>query len=124
MFFTDFSLHLNDLNTKLQGFDKTIDVMFDNLKVFEIKLKIFKRDVDSGTFKYFPNLQKHMADLEIHEIQTFRAFKCNFEASVIQLLNNYLKDLLSSDHLKNCKIHKMCRQCNIRQTEIGKVAMD
>jgi hypothetical protein len=56
MFFADFSLHLNDLNTKLQVFGKTIDVIFDNIKAFEIKLKIFKRDVDNGTFKYFPNL--------------------------------------------------------------------
>jgi hypothetical protein len=60
-------LHLNDLNTKLQGFGKTIDVMFDNIKAFEIKMKIFKRDVDNGIFKYLPNLQRHMTDLEIHE---------------------------------------------------------
>jgi hypothetical protein len=54
--FTDFSLYLNDLNTKLQRFGKTIDVMFDNIKAFEIKLKFFKRDVDNGTFNYFQNL--------------------------------------------------------------------
>jgi hypothetical protein len=45
------------------GFGKTIDVVFYNIKAFEIKLKIFKRDVDNGTFKYFPNLQKHMTNL-------------------------------------------------------------
>ena len=38
VFFTDFSMYLNGFNAKLQGFDKTIDVMFDNVRAFEIKL--------------------------------------------------------------------------------------
>jgi hypothetical protein len=50
MFFCRFFLALNDLNTRLQGFGKTIDVMFDNIEIFklifEIKLKIFKCDVN------------------------------------------------------------------------------
>lgn len=49
-----------------------------------MKLKIFKRDVD--TFKYFPNSQKHMTDLEIHD-ELFPAFTFNFQAPVIQLSN-------------------------------------
>jgi hypothetical protein len=32
--------------------------------------------------------------------QTFRAFKCNFQASLFQLPNNFLQDLLNSDNLK------------------------
>ena len=32
--------------------------MFDNIKTSETKLKNFKCDVDSGTSKYFPHLQK------------------------------------------------------------------
>lgn len=36
-------------------------------KTFEIKLKIFKRDVDNGTFKYFQYPQKHKTDLEIYD---------------------------------------------------------
>jgi hypothetical protein len=47
------SLHLNDLNSKLQGPGKTINVTFDNIKASEIKLKSFKRDVDSGSPKFF-----------------------------------------------------------------------
>lgn len=65
---SNMSSHLNDLNTKLQGSGKTLDVMFDNIKAFEIKLKVFQRDVDNCIFKYFPNLKKHnMNDLEMHE---------------------------------------------------------
>ena len=47
MFFTDFSSHLNDLNTNLQRSGKTLDVIFDNIKAFEIKLKDFQRDVNN-----------------------------------------------------------------------------
>lgn len=71
MFFTDLSLHLNEVNTKLQGFGKTVDIMFDIIKAFEMKLRIFKRDVENKDFKYFPHLKKHYAELEIHEAVDF-----------------------------------------------------
>lgn len=58
MFFTDFSLHLNELNVKLQGFGKSIDVMFGLIKSFECKLSIFQRDLESKSFKYFPRVKK------------------------------------------------------------------
>jgi hypothetical protein len=45
MFFTDLCLHLNELNSKLQGFNKTVIVMFDLIKAFEAKLNIFDGDV-------------------------------------------------------------------------------
>ncbi|KAK1338701.1 hypothetical protein QTO34_019358, partial [Cnephaeus nilssonii] len=54
MFFTDLSVHINELNLKLQGFGKSIDVMFGYIKAFESKVKIFKRDVETKTYKYFP----------------------------------------------------------------------
>jgi hypothetical protein len=38
MFFNWLSLHLNDLDIKLRGFVKTIDIMFER-KSFEIKLE-------------------------------------------------------------------------------------
>ncbi|XP_069588396.1 general transcription factor II-I repeat domain-containing protein 2-like [Ranitomeya imitator] len=59
MFFTDLSVHINELNLKLQGFGKSIDVMFGYIKAFESKLKIFKRDVDTKTYKYFPRVTKY-----------------------------------------------------------------
>lgn len=67
MFFTDFSSHLNELNTKLQGFGKSIDQAFDILKAFEKKLKIYKRDIEKEELKYFQKLKKFYDDLEIHE---------------------------------------------------------
>ncbi|KAK1345629.1 hypothetical protein QTO34_008092 [Cnephaeus nilssonii] len=38
------SVHINELNLKLQGFGKSIDVMFGYIKALESKVKIFKRD--------------------------------------------------------------------------------
>ncbi|KAK1346679.1 hypothetical protein QTO34_000539 [Cnephaeus nilssonii] len=59
MFFTDLSVHINELNLKLQGFGKSIDVMFGYIKAFESKVKIFKRDVETKTYKYFPRVTKY-----------------------------------------------------------------
>jgi len=67
MFFTDLSLHLNEVNVKLQGSGKTVDIMFDIIKAFEGKLKIFKRDVEKNEFKYFKYTKLHFSNLEIHE---------------------------------------------------------
>lgn len=41
MFFTNFSLHLNELNLELQGTEKSLDFMFSFIKSFEIKLNVF-----------------------------------------------------------------------------------
>ncbi|KAG8238657.1 hypothetical protein J437_LFUL018150 [Ladona fulva] len=48
MFFTDFSQDLNDLNIKLQGLGKTIDL----IRAFEIKLGVFIHGINTGKFKY------------------------------------------------------------------------
>ena len=40
IFFTDLCLHVNELNTGLQGRNKTIIIMFDLIKAFEAKLRV------------------------------------------------------------------------------------
>nr|XP_045603513.1 general transcription factor II-I repeat domain-containing protein 2B-like [Procambarus clarkii] len=55
---------LNELNIKLEGSGKTLDVMFGYIKAFEMKLKDFKRDVDNERFRYFPNLKRYISDLK------------------------------------------------------------
>ena len=69
MLFADLSLHLNEVNTKLQGFGKTIDIRFDIMKAFEMKLRIFKHDVENNCFKYFQHLKQYYAELEIHSLK-------------------------------------------------------
>ncbi|KAL7634403.1 UNVERIFIED_CONTAM: hypothetical protein RMT77_014780 [Armadillidium vulgare] len=63
MFFADFCEHLNELNIKLQASGKTLDVMFDYIKAFEMKLDVFKRDIDEERFRYFPNLKRYINDV-------------------------------------------------------------
>jgi hypothetical protein len=67
MFFTDFTLHLNELNTKLQGFGKTVDEAFDIITAFEKKLTIFKHDLEKREFQYFQRIKKFYTEIEIHE---------------------------------------------------------
>lgn len=75
MFFADFTLHLNELNVKLQGTGKTIDVMFDIIKSFEMKLRIYKRDIEQKEFKYFKHLKTHYNNMDISEKVGFETYK-------------------------------------------------
>ncbi len=52
------------MNIKLQCSGKTLDVMFVYIKAFEMKLEVFKRDVDNEKFRYFPNLKRYINDLQ------------------------------------------------------------
>lgn len=67
MFFTDFFLHLNELNLKLQGTGKSLDFMFSLIQSFEVKLNVFIRDIENHKFKYFKHLNKFLSEIEIHE---------------------------------------------------------
>jgi hypothetical protein len=66
MFLTDFILRLPDLINTLQDYGKTTDVISNNIKNFDIKLKIFKHVAYNGTFKLFKDLQKNVTAIEIH----------------------------------------------------------
>lgn len=58
-----FSQYVNDLNIKLRGLRKTIDVMFDLKRALKIKLEVFKYGINTCNFKYFPSLQKYLTYL-------------------------------------------------------------
>lgn len=45
-------------NKMLQGRAKTIEVIFELIKCFEIKIDLFINDVKSGKFLYFHKLKK------------------------------------------------------------------
>ena len=64
MFFADFCEHLNELNVKLQGSGKALDVRFGYIKAFEKKLEVFKKDFGDERFRYFLNLKRHINDLQ------------------------------------------------------------
>ena len=65
-FFTDLCSHLNELNIKLQGVNKTVIIMFDLIKAFEVKLPNFNRDILSNSYKYFPNTKKKNFFLKVN----------------------------------------------------------
>jgi hypothetical protein len=64
MFFTGLSVHLNELNLKLQGKGKRFDVMFGYIKSFELKLEVFKIDLKINVFNaqrsFLQHLQLHL----------------------------------------------------------------
>ncbi|GBM68613.1 General transcription factor II-I repeat domain-containing protein 2A [Araneus ventricosus] len=66
MFFTDICQRVNELNVKLQGRNKTIIVMIDLIRAFDAKLHVFRNDIITRNYKYFPNLKKNINDLDIH----------------------------------------------------------
>ena len=63
IFLTDLSMHLNELNVKLQGYGKSIDIMFGIIIAFESNLHIFKRDLETKSYKTFPRVKKNREDL-------------------------------------------------------------
>ncbi|GBM29004.1 hypothetical protein AVEN_40754-1 [Araneus ventricosus] len=67
MLFTDICQRFNELNVKLQGTNKTIIVMIDLIRAYEAKLHVFRNDIITRNYKYFPNLKKNINDLDIHE---------------------------------------------------------
>ena len=83
MFFTDFSLHLNELNVKLQGFGKSVDVMFGMIRCFARKLSTFQRDLESGAFKYFPRVKLLFNEASRENIEQHVAQFVEFLKSVI-----------------------------------------
>ena len=54
---------LNELNVKLQGYGKSIDIMLGIIIAFESKLHIFQRDLETKSYKYFPRLKKNREEL-------------------------------------------------------------
>ncbi|GBN88797.1 General transcription factor II-I repeat domain-containing protein 2B [Araneus ventricosus] len=66
MIFTDICQRVKELNVKLQGTNKTIIVMIDLIRAFDAKLHVFRNDIITRNFKYFPNLKKNISDLDIH----------------------------------------------------------
>ncbi|XP_076060038.1 general transcription factor II-I repeat domain-containing protein 2A-like isoform X5 [Oratosquilla oratoria] len=95
MFFADFCKHLNDLNGRLQGSGKTLDIMFDEIKAFEMKLGVFKRDVDTEKFRYFPNLKRYISNLQEDDKMYHQCLQKLFlkiiESTVEQFSSRFIK---------------------------------
>ena len=91
IFLTDLSMHLNELNVKLQGYGKSIEIMFGIIIAFESKLHIFQRYLETKSYKYFPRLKKNREELGDHD----QAIEIAEEAYFTSVLSS-LKDQFSS----------------------------
>ncbi|XP_076643549.1 general transcription factor II-I repeat domain-containing protein 2-like [Halictus rubicundus] len=58
VFCVDITQHLNELNIKLQGKNKLVTEMFDKIKAFEQKLKIWNQQLESNKTVNFAILRK------------------------------------------------------------------
>ena len=104
--FCRFSSHLITLDVILQRFAEQLTLnnttistkMFNNT---EIKLKIFKPDVDNGTFKSPPPPPpKFVTHLEIHDKPDIYSLQVHFQASLTHLENICPSYLFLVRHLK------------------------
>lgn len=56
-FLADVTTHLNILNLKLQGPGKLIFDMYNSIKAFDAKLKLFINQIEQNDFSHFENCQ-------------------------------------------------------------------
>ena len=56
-FLTDIAHHLNELNLKLQGKKQIITQMYDQVKSFKVKLRLWIKQLDEGNLAHFSTLK-------------------------------------------------------------------
>lgn len=119
MFFTDFCLHLNELNLKLQGTGKNLEFMFSLIKSFETKLNVFIRDIENHKFKYFQHLNKFLSEIEINETpkldENIKKF-LSIIKETIQQFNNRFIDFKKFEC--NIKFLKCPDTCNFDELDL------
>ncbi|KAG2458315.1 SCND3 protein, partial [Polypterus senegalus] len=57
-FLSDIFKHLNDLNLGLQGRDKTVIDLVEQMRAFQVKLDLLANDLSTGRMLHFPTLRK------------------------------------------------------------------
>jgi hypothetical protein len=55
--FADMTGHLNTLNKELQGKDKLITEIFNNIKAFKVKLRLWENRLKVHNLVHFPHLK-------------------------------------------------------------------
>ncbi|MBN3304061.1 GT2D2 protein, partial [Amia calva] len=56
-FLCDVTEHLNTLNVKLQGSKQVISEMYDSVKAFQLKLRLWEKQMQQGNLFHFPTCQ-------------------------------------------------------------------
>ena len=58
-FLVDITNHLNMLNLKLQGRNQFINVLYDHIYAFEVKLQLWELQLKESNCIHFPTLRSH-----------------------------------------------------------------
>ncbi|KAI2646908.1 SCAN domain-containing protein 3 [Labeo rohita] len=70
-FLSDIFKHLNDLNLGLQGRDKTVIDLVEQMRAFQVKLDLFANDLSTGRMLHFPTLRKCISSpAQITDVRT------------------------------------------------------
>jgi hypothetical protein len=72
-FMVDLTAYLNELNLKLQGESQLVVEIFNQIKTFEIKLDLWKRQLLENKFYHFNACQeiKQILENEIFEVHIY-----------------------------------------------------
>ena len=128
-FLVDITTHLNELNTKLQGKNQLVTQLYENIKAFQLKLRLWERQLLENKASHFPclnkltvngtatiNLSKYaeeittlkteffhrMASFDVHE-QDFKMLSSPFDIDVDLVPEKYLIELIElqcTSHLR------------------------
>lgn len=88
-FLCDIFRHLNDLNVGLQGRDKTVIDLVEQMGAFQVKLDIFTTDLSTGRMLHFPTLRKCISSpLQITDVMAgfMTRLKENFTSRLDRLV--------------------------------------
>uniref|UniRef100_A0A674N6P6 SPIN-DOC-like zinc-finger domain-containing protein n=1 Tax=Takifugu rubripes TaxID=31033 RepID=A0A674N6P6_TAKRU len=62
-FMVDITKHLSELNIKLQGPNQLVSSLLSNVKIFEVKLRLWQEQLERGNTVHFPTLQEQKPDV-------------------------------------------------------------
>lgn len=99
-FLGDMFSHINDLNLALQGKGKLICDMWEKIKAFQRKLKLFENDLNSKELIHFPLLKAHFKSnvKEIPQFEEYESFLKNLQLEFISRFADFdqIGDLLAA----------------------------
>ncbi|PNF29810.1 hypothetical protein B7P43_G10575 [Cryptotermes secundus] len=97
-FMVDITWHLNDLNLKLQGKRQLVVSLYDSIKAFKLKLKLWEGRMKNGNLIHFPTCQDFKKS---HRNSDFTSYV----SQIMDLVNNFenrFKDFKSCENISLC----------------------
>ena len=99
-FAVDITAQLNDLNLKLQGRNKLITLLYDDVKCYIAKLSIWESQVSSENLVHFPTCKELKNSTNTTSALSFAKYD-----SHLKLLSKELKKRFAISHLLNIRLH-------------------